>query len=156
MQEVRLDIDPAVNPDVVGSITDIPLMDKTVEAIYSSHNLEHVADHELPVVLSEFYRVLKPGGKVIIEVPDVLSVAQAIPSVGLDGILYESPAGPISPADVLYGLRSATGRGNGFYAHRTGFTEDTLRSSLTKARFQGVSVVRNAAAFSLSAEAVRP
>jgi ubiquinone/menaquinone biosynthesis C-methylase UbiE len=156
MNEVRLDIDPAVNPDVVGSITDIPLLSGVVDAIYSSHNIEHLAEHEVPKAFSEFYRVLKPGGKIIIEVPDVQSVAESIPKIGLNGVLYESPAGPISPADVLYGLRSAVAGGNEFYAHKMAFTRDTLESSLKKAQFKKVNVDRNVEAFALIANATRP
>ena len=154
-QEIRLDIDPAVNPDVVGSITDIPLMSGTVDAVYSSHNLEHVADHEVSMALGEFYRVLKPGGKLVIEVPDLQSVSEAIPRVGLRGVLYESPAGPISPLDVLYGLRTAVAGGNGFYAHKTAFTQETLTEALTKGQFKNVQVTRYQESFDLVANAVR-
>lgn len=155
-KEIRLDINPAVNPDVVGSITDIPLLPSTVDVIYSAHNLEHLANHEVPVALSEFYRVLKQNGKLLIEVPDIQSVAEAIPRVGLNGVLYESPAGPISPADVLYGLRTAVAGGNGFYAHRTGFTKETLDKALSKAAFKKVVVTRNVEAFALEATCERP
>jgi len=155
-QEIRLDIDPAVNPDVVGSITDIPLLSETVDVVYSAHNLEHVADHEVPLALSEFYRVLKHGGRVVLEVPDVQAVAEAIPRIGLNGVLYQSPGGPISPADVLYGWRKAVAGGNGFYAHKTGFTKETLETSLAKAQFRNVTVVRHAESFALVATGVRP
>jgi SAM-dependent methyltransferase len=155
-EEIRLDIDPAVNPDITGSITDIPLQDAMVDAIYSSHNLEHLSDHEVPKALSEFYRVLKHGGNIIIEVPDVQSVAEAIPKIGMDGVLYQSPAGPISPSDVLYGLRSAVSHGNTFYAHKTGFTKESLGTFLTKAQYKNVTVDRNPESFALFACATRP
>lgn len=156
MQEVRLDIDPAVKPDVVGSILDIPLLPGTVDMVYCSHNLEHVAEHEVPLALSEFYRVLKHGGKLVLDVPDVQAVAEAIPKVGLHGTLYTAPCGPVTPADVLYGLRSAVAGGNEFYAHKSGFTQDTLQDTLTKAQFKDVSVIRHAASFALAAHATRP
>lgn len=42
-EELRLDIDPEVEADILGSIQDMSQVDdKTVDAIYSSHNLEHV------------------------------------------------------------------------------------------------------------------
>ena len=154
--EIRLDIDPNVKPDVVGTITEIPLMNGTVDVIYSSHNLEHVAAHEVEQALSEFYRVLRPGGKVVLEVPDVQSVAEAIPKIGMDGTLYESQAGPITPKDVLWGLKSAMAAGNNFYGHKVGFTKDSLEATLTKAQFKNVDVVRHAASFALAANATRP
>ena len=50
--EVRLDIDPAVQPDLVGSITDLSVLgDATVDAVWSSHNLEHLEPHEVPLAL---------------------------------------------------------------------------------------------------------
>ncbi|MGZ8317123.1 MAG: hypothetical protein ACXW3B_18395, partial [Telluria sp.] len=39
-QEIRLDIDPRVQPDIVGTITDLSMIpDNSVDAIWSSHNL---------------------------------------------------------------------------------------------------------------------
>lgn len=155
-EEIRLDIDENVKPDIVGSITDIPLQNGTVDVVYSSHNLEHLAESEVPLALSEFYRVLKRGGRVELEMPDVQSVAEAIPKIGLHGKLYDAPCGPITPADVLYGLRSAVAAGNHFYAHKSGFTKETLEETLVKAQFKDVNVVRYAQSFALAAHATRP
>ena len=39
--ELRLDIDPSVAPDVVGTMTDMAAVaDASVDAIFSSHNLD--------------------------------------------------------------------------------------------------------------------
>lgn len=46
---------------VIGDATRIPLRDASVDAIFSSNMLEHVAAGPLPV-LAEAERVLKPGG----------------------------------------------------------------------------------------------
>ena len=48
-REIRYDIDPAVQPDLVGSMTEMAeLRDASVDAIWSSHNLEHLLPHEVP------------------------------------------------------------------------------------------------------------
>lgn len=61
--ELRYDIDPSVQPDLVGTLQDMSLIgDEAIDAIYSSHNIEHVWHHEVPVVMAEFLRVLKPTG----------------------------------------------------------------------------------------------
>ena len=65
-QEIRFDIDPNVNPDIQGTLTDMALVDsQSMDAIFSSHNIEHLFPHEIPIALSEFYRVLKPEGIVV-------------------------------------------------------------------------------------------
>ena len=47
-EEVRLDIDPAHNPDIVCSMTEMTSVDdNSFDAIYSSHNIEHIFPHEV-------------------------------------------------------------------------------------------------------------
>src|SRR5215471_17121378 len=56
--EIRVDIDPGVNPDYVCSITALtPVTTDSADAVWSSHNLEHVHRHEVPLALAEFFRV---------------------------------------------------------------------------------------------------
>ena len=154
--EIRMDIDENAKPHVVGDWLDIPLQNASCDVVYASHAIEHIVAHKIPVALSETYRVLKPGGKLILDLPDVESVAAAIPKVGLEGTLYEAPCGKITPHDVLFGLGSAVAAGNEYYAHRTAFTRDSLEDALKKAQFRHVQVTRHPESFSLSAVAVRP
>ena len=126
-QEVRLDIDPQVRPDVVASMTDMsPVPAGTIDAIYSRHNLEHLDYHEIGLALREFRRVLKPGGFAIIRVPDLQIVAELILKGRLEETHYVSPAGPIAAIDMLFGFRPSLAAGNRFMAHRVGFTMHTL------------------------------
>ena len=42
-EEIRLDIDKSVSPDVIGTMTDMSEIETgSVDAIYSSHNIEHL------------------------------------------------------------------------------------------------------------------
>lgn len=139
--EVRLDIDPDVDPDVIGTITDMVAVESgSVDAIWSSHNLEHVFDHEVPLALAEFLRVLRPGGTAYVQVPDLEAPARAILKGRLDGTLYESPAGPIRPLDMLYGHGAAIAAGRHYMAHRCGFTRQTLAKRMRDAGFSTVDV----------------
>lgn len=54
----------------------LPLADGVYEAVYSSHTLEHLPRNEVPRILSEFRRVLKPGGILRIVVPDLELMAR--------------------------------------------------------------------------------
>ena len=135
-KEIRLDIDEDVKPDIVGTLTDMNLVDSgSVDALYSSHNIEHISPHEVPTALLEFNRVLKDDGFVVITCPDLISVCQAVVSDKLMEPIYTSPAGPISPIDVLYGHRGFIERGKSYMAHKTGFTYSSLLKSFQEAGF---------------------
>lgn len=142
-RELRFDIDANARPDVVGTMTDMSaIATASVDAVFSSHNIEHLYPHEVPVALAEFRRVLKPGGFVVITCPDLQSVCALVAEGKLDDPAYVSPAGPIAPLDILYGHRDSMARGNLFMAHRTGFTRKTLMASLAAAGLPLVAATR--------------
>lgn len=154
--EMRLDIDPDVQPDIIASITEMPMVPtSTVDAVWSSHNLEHLASHEVPIALAEFYRVLSPGGFVLVTMPDLQQVAALIAEGRLEEAAYLSAMGPIAPLDMLYGYRPALAAGNAFMGHRTGFVAATLQAHLERAGFQGVRVQRDGH-FALWGSGVKP
>ena len=78
-QEVRFDIDESVGPDLIGTILDMETVDTaSVDAVYSSHNIEHVYPHEVPLALNEFYRVLKPSGYLVVTCPNLQAVCEFV------------------------------------------------------------------------------
>ncbi|SFV03157.1 class I SAM-dependent methyltransferase [Pseudoduganella namucuonensis] len=140
-REIRLDIDPKVQPDIIGSITNLGgIPDGCMDAIWSSHNLEHLNWHEVPSALAEFRRVLKPDGFALISVPDLRAIARHIVEDDLTGTLYESAAGPITALDVVFGHQASLRNGNHYMAHRTGFTATTLGQALADAGFHEARV----------------
>jgi len=142
-QEQRLDIDESVSPDIVGTMTHMSQVpDTSVDAIFSSHNIEHLYPHEVPKALAEFKRVLKPEGFVVITCPDLQSVAALIAGDKLTEMAYTAPAGPIAPIDILYGHRRAMAQGNLYMAHRCGFTQKVLTGTLKAAGFAMVAAKR--------------
>ncbi|MDP3004055.1 MAG: methyltransferase domain-containing protein [Candidatus Azambacteria bacterium] len=66
---LTLDIKPENGADIVGSVENIPLENGSVDSIISMQVLEHVKNPAKAV--SEFYRVLKPGGHCLITVPQL-------------------------------------------------------------------------------------
>ena len=143
-REVRLDLNPDVEPDVLGSVTDLHGLfeDGTFDAVWSSHNIEHLYDHEVTVALGEFYRVLKPDGFAVITCPDLQCVAEMLIERGLGGKAYDAPIGPITVHDMLFGHGGSVAAGNAFMAHRTGFTQDRLGVKATQSGFTDVRVGR--------------
>lgn len=126
-KELRLDVDVQAQPDIIGSMTNIPLDEGSVDAVFSSHSIEHLEAHEVPVALQEFKRVLKPDGFVVIICPDLQAVCALVAEDKLLDELYHVPGiGSITALDVIYGHRGAIADGNKYMAHRCGFTRSVL------------------------------
>ena len=140
--ELRFDIDESVQPDLVGTMTDMSSVStESVDAVFSSHNIEHLYPHEVPIALSEFLRVLKPHGFAVITCPDLQSVCALVAEDKLTDAAYTSPAGPIAPLDILYGLRTSMASGNLYMAHRCGFTKKVLTATLQANGFKSVATM---------------
>ena len=137
-KEIRFDIDENVNPDIVGTLTDMKLVKTgSVDAVYSSHNIEHIYPHEVRIALKEFYRVLKDDGIVVITCPDLQSICEAVVNDKLLEPVYETDEGlPISPIDILFGWRIPIAQGNEYMAHKGGFTYSALNSSFFEVGFK--------------------
>jgi predicted SAM-dependent methyltransferase len=136
-QEVRMDLDPAVRPDVVGSMTDMHVHfgAQRFDAVWSSHSLEHLHSHEIPVALKEFRRVLKDDGFALITCPDLETVMTLFLEHGSDHVVYRSPAGPITPLDMMFGHSRSIAAGAVHMAHHSGLTSDRLSGLLLEAGF---------------------
>ena len=135
--EIRFDIDESRNPDIVGTLTDMSLVQtESVDAIYSAYNIDHIYPHEVPTALSEFFRVLKDDGMAIIKCPYIQSVCEAVAKGKLLEPFYNSPVGPISPIDILFGNRKAVAKGNEFMAKKGGFIYSVLDRALHQAGFE--------------------
>jgi predicted SAM-dependent methyltransferase len=154
-----LDIDPKGKPDVVCDARELhTLAASQYDAVYCSHNLEHYYKHDGVKVLKGFLHVLKPDGFAEIRVPDLNSVMKRVVESNLDieDVLYESPSGPISACDVLYGwAKQIESSGVDFYAHKTGFTIDSLRALLHRSGFPNVYMFVNEDGFELRAVAFK-
>lgn len=152
--EMRLDIDERVSPDVVGTMTDMSAVATgSMQALFSSHNIEHLYPHEVPVALAEFLRVLDDDGFAVITCPDLQSVCALVAQDKLTEPAYVSPSGPIAPIDILYGFRTSMAQGNLYMAHRCGFTRRVLDATLRQAGFQTVATLVRPQKFELWAVA---
>ena len=140
-QEFRVDIDESVKPDIISSALDLGVIDsESFDAIYSSHNIEHVYAHEVPIMLREFLRILNDDGFFVVTCPNLIPVARLIVEDKLTEPAYVSPAGPISPLDILHGHGASIQRGNEFMAHKTGFSPKSLHAALLEAGFQSIAM----------------
>lgn len=132
--ETRLDADESVKPDIVADMTDMGEIG-SYDMVYCSHALEHLPPDSVMKALSEFRRVLKDGGIVVVIVPDLEEVKPTFE------VVYQSAVGPITGHDMYYG-HTEMAKTNRFMRHLTGFVQSTLGAAMTGAGFREVTAKR--------------
>ncbi len=141
-ENVVLDIDPKYKPDIVHNALHLKdLEPQQFDAVYCSHNLEHYYLHEVPQVLDGFLHLLKADGFAHIMVPDIQELMRVVvqQNLEMDDVLYQSPVGPITVLDILYGYGAEIEQsGQSFFAHKTGFSQTLLVKNLQQAGFSKI------------------
>jgi hypothetical protein len=142
-RQLRVDIDPQTEPDILTSVTDLSaIRTASADAVWSAHCLEHLFAHEVPSALAEFRRILRRGGFACVIVPDLQAIAQWIANDRLHEPIYQSPAGPVTAHDMLWGFSPALELGHQAMAHHCGFTPTLLLQGLTACGFTEVILRR--------------
>lgn len=75
--------------DVRADMCELPYEDNSIDEIVCYQAIEHLPYNKNEQLFSEWYRVLKPGARAIIETPDIAVVARKILEEGLtDNLMY--------------------------------------------------------------------
>ena len=80
--------------------------------------------------------MLKDDGLVVIKCPDIQRVCEEIVQDKLLETLYESPIGPVSAIDIMYGNRREISEGNYYMEKKVGFTYSVLNGAFAEAGFK--------------------
>ena len=134
-KQLLLDIDPRIGADLVcdaRALREAAAAD-AFDAVYCSHNLEHYYRHDVDKVLQGFLHVLKPEGFAEIRVPDIGELIKLLAKNELDieQEIYKANIGSITAHDMFYGYApEIEASGQDFYAHKTGFSRDSLLRAL--------------------------
>lgn len=139
-EEITLDIDERNNPDIIASMDDLSdVASNSFDAIYSSHNIEHLFYHQALTAIKEFYRILKPTGYIYVLCPDIISACEALIEKGPNEPLYKTLNNSyVAAADIIYGWRGPIEQGNEFMAHKFGYSEKTLISAFQHGGFSNI------------------
>jgi len=129
LKEGYINVDLFVqHPNVVLAPADnLPYPDNSVDEVFSSHLLEHISHLQTASVLSEWRRVLKPGGVFNLVVPNLEWCMRN----WLNKTESERWGFPLH---TIFGLQIHPGE-----YHFTGFTPARVRQLLTNAGFAGIT-----------------
>jgi len=115
-------VDAYVETDIKAEMWEIPLEDASVEGIYSSHALEHVPMAKVQQVLQEWFRLLQPGGALVLQVPNLDYAARFWLTHKLEDHAWAE--------QILFGNQAHEGE-----FHKCGFTPLGLQGDLQQAGF---------------------
>lgn len=129
---INVDTQASFQPDVVSSVVALPMFpDASVDVIEANHLFEHLTLHDAHRALREWARILKPGGELFLELPDLDACIRILGrhrdehgyDVGLMGI---------------YGWPVSIEREGVPQLHKWGWTKASLAEALRDAGFAGV------------------
>lgn len=123
------DIQYAPGVDIICDARKIPLADNSVIELRSAHLIEHFPKEEIPDLLKEWYRLVKPNGIIRILVPNFMKVCSQITNKEIPlelGLLW------------IYG-----GHRDQYDIHHWGYTFEILKYFLSNAGFLDIIQVEN-------------
>jgi predicted SAM-dependent methyltransferase len=134
-----LNVNPGPSVAFVGNAIDLSrFSDGEVDQIYASHILEHFSyRHEMEQVVTEWYRVLKPGGRLLVSVPNLAVLTQ---------LFVSEQASPKDKFQIMTMIMG--GQADDYDYHKVAFYPELLIAFLTRAGFDRVEFVDRFGLFS--------
>ena len=114
---------------VEANLLELPFENDHVDEIHAYHVIEHFYRSDVPAVLAEWFRVLKPGGVVVLEQPDIVKCAA--------NIIHGMTQGDLEEVNRL-GILGFFGDGSSdqpYMSHKWGWYPQSLGSVLDSVGF---------------------
>lgn len=107
----------------------LPLADGCADELHSYHFIEHVYRWEAPAVLAEWHRLLRPGGLLVLELPNLEAACRNL----LAGARDQMGMWPI------YG---DWGHRDPYMMHKHGYTPATIQALVAECGFTNIRMAR--------------
>lgn len=126
--DVARDPEAEKDPDLLCDAKSIPLDDNCADVLQAIHLFEHFHRWDAETVLKEWHRLLKPGGRLILELPNLVKCCQNY----LDGRMK----GGKNPDQLArWGIYGDPRTGNHWMCHQWGYSPEELMQLLKEAGF---------------------
>ncbi len=127
---LNVDFQAFHEPDLVADIRHLDTLGSAeFDEIVAQDVLEHLERQDVDAALCEWARLLRPGGRLLLRVPDIIGVARLL-------CRHQDLDTQRTLIQNLFGTQAYTGD-----YHHAGFTEVTMRASLAAAGFEVESLV---------------
>jgi SAM-dependent methyltransferase len=116
-------------PEILCHAGEIPLPDGSVDVLMAIHVFEHFYRWECEAVLLEWFRLLKPGGRLILELPNLVKCCENYLSGRVKG-------GKDPDQLARWGIYGDPRTGDKYMVHPWGYSPDELISLLMACGFK--------------------
>jgi SAM-dependent methyltransferase len=120
---INIDSYPGAGVDVVCDIRDLKYDPDTVDEVVMFHAIEHFSLDDAAMIIRNIFTILKPGGHLIIEAPDVFKAVK------------NSPTGDFEAIKGIFGDITELRKGKDGYSHKWGWTGSLMQQELASAGF---------------------
>ncbi len=111
--------------DINAECTDLPFEKSTVDEIVSFHLIEHMDKVHAEKALVHWYNLLKPGGKIVIECPDLEEIIKKYLLTKNEELLYS-----------IYGRNRYK-----YDVHLWGYTKESISTLLSSIGFSNIKTM---------------
>jgi len=141
---INIDIRKEVKPDLIWNLENIPypFESNSIEEIIAKDVLEHFPFRKVENILKEWFRILKPQGKLYIQTPDLIAICYKV-------ILNNN----YTWKDISYWVYGGQDYNENF--HKSGFTIPTIRKLLESIGFK-IEKIENDGGTNLMCYCIKP
>lgn len=109
-------------------VSKTPLEDGFADELFAGHVIEHVTEWQAPFVIQEWARLLKSGGKLILELPDIIKAAKNL-------------IAGLPPQMCMFAFYGDGSHKDPYMTHRYGYSPATIKALVQANGFTQVKIL---------------